>query len=860
MKLLERFSRFLEEKKIKKLSETVSLVNSLEPELAGLSDAELRKFAQSLKKKFEDGQSLDDLLVEAYALVREVGRRTIGLRMFDVQIMGGIVLHQGKVAEMKTGEGKTLVATLPVYLNALTGKGVHVVTVNDYLAKRDVQWMGPIYHFLGLKVGVLQQDASYLYEPGANSGDERLKDLRAVSRKEAYLADVTYGTNSEFGFDYLRDNMVYDPEDIVQRGHHFAIIDEVDSILIDEARTPLIISGPSERSADLYRTFARIVPLLKEDIDFKIDFKSRTVVLTEEGVAKIEKMLKVDNLYDIRNKHLVDHLIPALKAQFLFKKDVDYIVKNGEVIIVDEFTGRLMPGRRYSEGLHQAIEAKEGVAIKEESQTWATITLQNYFRKYEKLAGMTGTAATEAEEFMHIYGLEVVVIPPNKPVIRKDLPDVIYKTEAAKYRAVVEEIARRHEQGQPVLVGTVSIERNEMLSEMLKRRGIPHQVLNAKHHEREAAIIAQAGRLGAVTVATNMAGRGVDIILGGNPPLPEEAKKVVELGGLHVIGTERHEARRIDNQLRGRSGRQGDPGSSRFYLSLEDDLLKAMGSDRVKSLMDRLDLPDNEPLEHPLIARTIEMAQRQIESQNFSIRKHLLEYDDVLNKQREAVYALRSSFLTRDNLEEKVISLIRDWVEVTVEYYFKQIQSGEEAAKEALISEVANVFAQEFSCLAELEEVSLEELKERVFEEAKSLFLKRKESIGEEIMNEMARFFYLQVIDYHWREFLVSMDYFREGIYLRSMAQRDPLVEYKTEGFQLFQEMLSNVREDFLRYLFHAEVQTRTEQVVQLAASSGGRSLTVGARSQVKSKKVGRNDPCPCGSGKKYKKCCGKPV
>lgn len=859
MKILERFSRFLEEKKIKKLMEIVSRINDLEEGLSRLSDAELKKRSERLRKEVEKGASLDDLMVEAYALVREVGKRTIGLRMFDVQIMGGIVLHQGKVAEMKTGEGKTLVATLPVYLNALTGKGVHVVTVNDYLAKRDVQWMGPIYNFLGLSVGVLQQDATFLYEPGANADDERLINLKPASRKEAYFADVTYGTNSEFGFDYLRDNMVYDPGDIVQRGHYFAIVDEVDSILIDEARTPLIISGPSERSAALYKTFARIVPLLKEEIDFKIDYKSRTVVLTEEGVEKIEKMLKVDNLYDIRNKHLVDHLLPALKAQFLFKKDVDYIVKNGEVIIVDEFTGRLMPGRRYSEGLHQAIEAKEGVAIREESQTWATITLQNYFRKYEKLAGMTGTAATEAEEFMHIYGLEVVVIPPNKPVIRKDYPDVIYKTESAKYRAVVEEIAQLHQQGQPVLVGTVSIERNEMLSEMLKRRGIPHQVLNAKHHEKEAAIIAQAGRLGAVTVATNMAGRGVDIILGGNPPIPSEAQKVVELGGLHVIGTERHEARRIDNQLRGRSGRQGDPGSSRFYLSLEDDLLKAMGSERVKSLMDRLDLPDNEPLEHPLIARTIEMAQRQIESQNFAIRKHLLEYDDVLNKQREAVYALRHSFLTQTDLEGEILKLIRGWIEEAVDYYFRRLQADSEADEETLKSEVVNVFGQEFASLKEVEKANPEELKEAIFDEAKSLLNQKKQKMGQEVMSEIARFFYLQVIDYHWREFLVSMDYFREGIYLRSMAQRDPLVEYKTEGFQLFQEMISNVREDFLRYLFHAEVKTQAEEVVQLAASVSGREVPSRTGNPVTSKKVGRNDPCPCGSGKKYKKCCGKP-
>lgn len=859
MKILERFSRFLEEKKIKKLMEIVSEVNALEDKFLKLSDADLRKYSDKLREEVRKGANLDDLLIEAYALVREVGKRTIGLRMFNVQIMGGIVLHQGKVAEMKTGEGKTLVATLPVYLNALTGKGVHVVTVNDYLAKRDVQWMGPIYNFLGLSVGVLQQDATFLYEPGSKSDDERFKNLKAVSRKEAYLADVTYGTNSEFGFDYLRDNMVYDPEDIVQRGHHFAIVDEVDSILIDEARTPLIISGPSERSASLYKTFARIVPLLKEEVDFKIDHKSRAVVLTEEGVEKIEKMLKVDNLYDIRNKHLVDHLLPALKAQFMFKKDVDYIVKNGEVIIVDEFTGRLMPGRRYSEGLHQAIEAKEGVAIREESQTWATITLQNYFRKYKKLAGMTGTAATEAEEFMHIYGLEVVVIPPNKPVRRIDYPDVIYKTEGAKYRAVVEEIAQLHRRGQPVLVGTVSIERNEMLSEMLKKKGIPHQVLNAKHHEREAAIIAQAGRLGAVTVATNMAGRGVDIILGGNPPIPSEAQKVVELGGLHVIGTERHEARRIDNQLRGRSGRQGDPGSSRFYLSLEDDLLKAMGSERVKSLMDRLDLPDDEPLEHSLIARTIEMAQKQIESQNFTIRKHLLEYDDVLNKQREAVYALRQTFLKKKDLEKEVLKLIEGWVEEAVNYYFRVLQADLEVDEETLKSEAVNVFGQEFSSLTRIEGKNPEEIKEKIFEEAKTLFYQRMAGVGQETMNEIARFFYLQVIDYHWREFLVSMDYFREGIYLRSMAQRDPLVEYKTEGFQLFQEMLSNIREDFLRYLFHAEVRTQAAEVVQLAASVNGRETTSRTVVPIASKKVGRNDPCPCGSGKKYKKCCGRP-
>ncbi len=838
LKILEKALSLLERGRKKELERKVAEVNFWEEKIAPLSDEKLKAKTEIFKRRLAKGETLDDLLPEAFAVVREVAKRTLNMRHFDVQIMGGIVLHQGKIAEMKTGEGKTLVATLPAYLNALTGKSVHIVTVNDYLAKRDSEWMGPIYEFLGLKVGLLQN----LMEP--------------QFRKIAYQCDVVYGTNSEFGFDYLRDNMATNLEEIVQRGHYYAIIDEVDSILIDEARTPLIISGPSERSAQLYRTFARLVPRLKEKIDYEVDYKTRTVVMTERGIKRVEEMIDVDNLFNPSNIHLINHLNQALKAHTLFKKDVDYIVKDGEVIIVDEFTGRLMYGRRYSEGLHQAIEAKEQVHIREENQTLATITLQNYFRMYEKLAGMTGTAATEADEFMHIYGLEVVVIPTNKPMIRKDLPDVIYKSEEGKFKAVVNDIIERYQRGQPVLVGTISIEKSEKLSEMLKKRGIPHQVLNAKHHEKEAQIIAQAGKEKTVTVATNMAGRGVDIILGGNPPSLTESKKIVELGGLHVLGTERHEARRIDNQLRGRSGRQGDPGSSQFYISLEDELMKAFGMDKVKNIMERLGLPDDQPIEHPLISKTIETAQKQIESQNFMIRKHLLEYDDVLNTQREVIYQERRRILTGDDLHEKVESILKDVVVGAVEAHTNKHIYPEEWDLDGLFSYFSTLIPLPFGKKdLDLKSLTQEELIEKILESTIEFYKKREEKLGSEVMRELERMIMLQVIDYHWREHLYDMDYLREGIGLRAIGQRDPLIEYKRESYDLFQNMLEMIKEDFVRYIFHVEVVEEPRRQRVLNATGSGNSLR---NAQVSRKKVGRNDPCPCGSGKKYKKCCGR--
>ena len=831
MGLISKFTEYVEKKKIDAYRARVERINALEPEMAALSDADIVAKTAEFKQRLANGESLDDLLSEAFALVREASKRTIGLRHFDVQMIGGIVLHEGKIAEMKTGEGKTLVATLPVYLNALTGKGVHVVTVNDYLAKRDAEWMGPVYRALGLTVGYLQ---NLMPEP---------------ERKRAYQCDVVYGTNSEFGFDYLRDNMALDVSEQVQRGHHYAIVDEVDSILIDEARTPLIISGPSERSASLYRTFARIVPKLKEGEDYEIDYKTRTVTITDSGITKVERELGVSNLYTPDNLHLLNHLQQALKAHTLFKRDVDYMVKDGEVIIVDEFTGRLQYGRRYSEGLHQAIEAKEGVEIKEENQTLATITLQNYFRMYEKLAGMTGTAATEAEEFRKIYGLEVVVIPTNRPMIRIDHEDLIYKTEDAKFRAVVEEIKERHERGQPVLVGTISIEKNEKLSSLLKKHGIPHQVLNAKNHEYEAQIIAQAGRLGAVTVATNMAGRGVDIILGGNPPDPEEAARVRELGGLCVIGTERHEARRIDNQLRGRSGRQGDPGESRFYVSLEDDLMRSFGYEKVAALMERLGLPDDMPIEHPLISRTIETAQRQIESHNFNIRKHLLEYDDVLNKQREYIYGLRQRILEKQDIEETVAQYLDELIDSWIATFIPKNSEPDYWDVSGLAHEFEGVVGRALD-VERIGAMSNEyELKDYLVEEAQKALAARREALGDELFAELERILLLQNIDYWWREQLYDMDYLREGINLRAYGQKDPLVEYKIEAFQLFNNTLQLIKENFFRYLFHVEVVTEEAPAPARRAGAGA---------QPASRKVGRNDPCPCGSGKKYKKCCGR--
>ncbi len=852
------FNRVLElifgtknERELKKLRPIVERINSLEPEVKALSNEELSAKTEEFKKRLADGETMDDILPEAFAVVREVSIRTVGMRHFDVQLMGGVVLHQGKIAEMKTGEGKTLVATLPIYLNALDardldgtpreGKGVHLVTVNDYLAKRDALWMGPIYLFLGLSVGVIQHEASYLVE--WENRERFTTKLVPCSRKEAYLADITYGTNNEFGFDYLRDNMKYSIEDIVQRGHNYAIIDEVDSILIDEARTPLIISGPSEESTAIYYRIDDIVRRLKKDVDYEVDEKSRTVVLTEQGIEKVEKALKVGNLFDLRNMEYIHMVYNALKAHTLFKRDKDYIVKDGKVIIVDEFTGRLMPGRRYSEGLHQALEAKERVKIQQEYQTLASITFQNYFRMYKKLAGMTGTAATEAAEFATIYNLDVVVIPTHKPMIRIDHPDVVYRTEEEKWEAVVNEIERLNKKGQPVLVGTLSIEKSEHLSRLLRKRRIKHVVLNAKYHEREAEIVAQAGRLGAVTVATNMAGRGTDIVLGGNPEYlaremlkkkgkdpaavskeewekvyqeakkitDEEHKKVVDLGGLFVLGTERHESRRIDNQLRGRSGRQGDPGESRFYLSLEDDLMRIFGSDRISGLMKRLGMERGVPIESKLVSRTIERAQKQVEAQNFSIRKHVLEYDEVMNKQREIIYAKRREILGGKDLGpeiEEIIESILDWI---IDENCPEKLPSQEWNWEGLEKKLNYHFLFSLNELdIERGEITRASMKAKILEELLRRYREKKEK-SPEAMAEMERFIMLQLIDKYWKDHLLAMDHLREGIGLRGYAQRDPLVEYKREGFEMFSQMMNRIEEEAVRYVFLYEPITQEE-------------------------------------------------
>ncbi len=793
------------EKYLRSLQPLIGKINSLEEKFSSFSDEKLREKTLEFKERLKKGETLDDLLPEAFALVREAAKRTLKQRHFDVQLIGGIVLHQGKIAEMKTGEGKTLAATLPAYLNALEGRGVHIVTVNDYLARRDTVWMGQIYHFLGLKVGCLNHEKSFLYDPSYKKPDEekdKIRDelgsfkvvedfLRPCSRKEAYLADITYGTNHEFGFDYLRDNMAYSEKDIVQRDLNYAIVDEVDSILIDEARTPLIISAPDRESPKMYREFAKIIPLLEKEKDFVIDEKRRAVTLTEEGIEKVEKILGIENIYQEKGIRYLHHLEQALKAEALFKKDRDYIVKDGKVIIIDEFTGRLLPGRRWSGGLHQAIEAKEGVEIQPESITLASITLQNYFRLYKKLSGMTGTAQTSAEEFDKVYKLEVIVVPTNKPMIRKDLPDKVFKTERGKFKAIIEEVKKRHKKGQPILIGTRSVEKNEYLGKLLEKEGIPHQILNAKYHEKEGEIIAQAGKLGAVTVATNMAGRGVDIILGGNPPDPKERKKVIELGGLHVIGTERHEARRIDDQLRGRAGRQGDPGSSQFFLSLEDDLLRIFGGERVKRLMDMLNIPEDQPIETKLVSGIIESAQAKIEGINFDIRKHLLEFDDVLNKHREAIYKKRREILKagREEIKEKVLEIFKE----------KNIPEKE--------------------------------------------FLEREEKFGKDKFLEAVRFLYLRTIDFFWIDHLECMEYLRDSVSLRAYGQRDPLVEYRVEGHKLFQRLQEFIKETLISNILRIK-EIREERVERRLESFSGK------------RKVGRNDPCPCGSGKKYKKCC----
>lgn len=845
MDILFKALRFGENKKIKVLEAKSNQVNEYEPEMSALSDEELRAKTDEFKQRLNEDETLDDILPEAYAVVREASRRTIGLRHFDVQIMGGIALHEGKIAEMRTGEGKTLVATLPTYLNALLGRGVHVVTVNDYLAKRDSDWMGSIFRFLGLSVGLIQSE------------------MDPYGRKPQYEADITYGTNNEFGFDYLRDNMVDQRDQQVQRDHYFAVIDEVDSILVDEARTPLIISGPADQAADTYYSFAKIVPQLKANVDYEVDQKMRTAAITESGVAKVEKMMGVENLYENVNGQLVNHLVQALKAHTLFKKDVDYIVKDGEVVLVDEFTGRLMTGRRYSEGLHQAIEAKEKVKIKEENQTLATITLQNYFRMYEKIAGMTGTAATEEAEFSQIYKLETVIIPTHRDMIRQDLSDLVYRDEKMKFNAVVDDIVERHKRGQPVLVGTISIEKSESLGKALKRRGVPHQILNAKHHEKEAEIISQAGKLGAVTVATNMAGRGVDIILGGNPPDLEEQKKVISEGGLHVVGTERHESRRIDNQLRGRAGRQGDPGSTQFFLSPEDELMIRSGQDRIGSLMERFSWPEDKPFNHPLLSRAIETAQRQIESLNFEMRKHVLQYDDVMNKQREVIYNQRRDIVEGEDISDTVVQTIEEVIESTV-MMFAQDENPHNWDLEMLFIHINQIYPAKLTAESiDLDTIDAPELAEMFADEALSQYKQKEEELTPEVLREIERHVMLSVIDNHWKDHLYEMDYLRDGIGLRAIGQRDPLTEYKNEAFNSFQEMIEGIREQFVRYIFHVQIMPQeTENSVfslDKAQAIHGDDGNSGAPKQPQrvEARTGRNDPCPCGSGKKYKKCHG---
>ncbi|BCG47869.1 Protein translocase subunit SecA [Citrifermentans bremense] len=943
------------ERELKRMWPIVERINQLEPELVKLSDDELRGKTAQFKERYSRGESLDSLLPEAFAVCREAGKRVLGMRHFDVQLIGGMVLHSGKIAEMKTGEGKTLVATLPSYLNGISGKGVHVVTVNDYLAKRDSDWMGRIHKFLGLSVGVI------------------VHGLEDHERREAYAADITYGTNNEFGFDYLRDNMKFDLADYVQRPFNFAVVDEVDSILIDEARTPLIISGPTEDSTDKYYIIDRIIPLLKKGEvieveantlsgkrknytgDFTVDEKAKSATLTEEGVLKVEKLLKIENLYDPRNMEILHHTQQALRAHALFKRDVDYVVRDNEVLIVDEFTGRLMPGRRWSDGLHQAIEAKEGAKIENENQTLATITFQNYFRMYEKLSGMTGTADTEAEEFHKIYKLDVVVIPTNRPLLRPDFPDVIYKTEREKFNAVISEIKELHEKGQPVLVGTISIEKSEELSELLKRQGIPHFVLNAKQHEKEAEIVAQAGRKGMVTIATNMAGRGTDILLGGNPDglarqefkgtpearteefmteftemlsksLPEkellqglereypgimpvvasclkqggeidleelerqvlaehqrqfdqmveknkpvcaaEHDEVVALGGLHILGTERHESRRIDNQLRGRSGRQGDPGSSRFYLSLQDDLLRIFGSERVSMIMDKLGIEEGEAITHGLITRAIENAQKKVEAHNFEIRKHLIEYDDVMNKQREVIYTQRKEILGGNEIRESFTGMMEETVSDIVSAYVIDRTPAREWDWQGITDSVQKVFGFHLDLTPDLmDRITPVNFEDTLRTTARERFQQRLDEFGDDLMDHLIKVIMLQVIDTQWKDHLLSIDHLKEGIGLRGYGQKDPKQEYKREAYKLFMDMMLRIREEVVEKIFWVQVgseeemeQFELEQPQQrMVFNLVDEEATAPAQAPSKSKRsAGRNDPCPCGSGQKYKKCCGK--
>ncbi|MCR4279892.1 MAG: preprotein translocase subunit SecA [Candidatus Komeilibacteria bacterium] len=901
-------------KYIDSLLPVVAEINALESQYEKFSDAELRGKTEEFKTRLAEGETTDDILPAAFAVVREAAKRTLGQRHFDVQLIGGIVLHNGQIAEMKTGEGKTLTSTLPIYLNALLGKGVHVVTVNDYLAKRDATWMGQIYDALGLSVSSIQHDSAFIYKNIADTTADQQRDqgvtvemefLQACSRQEAYAADITYGTNNEFGFDYLRDNMVASTEQMVQRDLHYAIVDEVDSILVDEARTPLIISAPAEESADEYYTFARLVKTLRENADFNVDEKLKAVTLTEDGINRVEKALGVQNIYQTQGLKSVHHLEEALKAEVLFKKDRNYVVKDGEIIIVDEFTGRLMQGRRYSGGLHQAIEAKEGVKIQKESLTLATITFQNYFRMYEKLAGMTGTAATESEEFSKIYKLDVTIIPTNQPIERQDMNDLIYQSEEGKMQAIVADVKKRYQAGQPVLIGTISIEKNEQLSELLSRSGVPYQLLNAKQHEREAEIIAQAGKVGAVTLATNMAGRGVDIILGGKPVSVEEAEKVKQLGGLHVIGTERHESRRIDNQLRGRAGRQGDPGSSQFFVSLDDDLMRVFGSERMKSVMRTMNVPEDMPIENTLISKSIENAQTKVEGHNFDIRKHLVEYDDVMNKQRATIYRRRRSLLSlsegkTDKIEIKenddviTITSLRDYIiylvnkEVDQVISFHSAAEGQSDAKEIIetlktIYTINEAETKELNDLINDNSIEPHQLRHKLIEKVSGLAtlkydeLEKKitdSEVGVQALRRIELMLLLRTIDNLWIEHLQNMDYLRQGIGLRGYGQRDPLVEYKKEGFVMYNDLLDNIQNQVVYNIFKLgqtaniggqDLSTRQATLVkssaatQFASEKQEREQIVEAKPRdAEGHKVGRNDPCPCGSGKKFKKCHGK--
>jgi preprotein translocase subunit SecA len=885
-KILTKIVGSKNDRDLKQIAPIIVRINELEREMARLSDIQLTELTPKFRDRLANGDTLDDILPDAFAAAREVAKRVLNMRHFDVQLIGGVFLHRGRIAEMKTGEGKTLVATLPAYLNALENKGVHIVTVNDYLAGRDAEWMGKIYRGLGLTVGCIQHP------------------LSDAERKAAYAADITYGTNNELGFDYLRDNMKYDLADCVQRGFNFAIVDEVDSILIDEARTPLIISGPAEESTDKYYKVDRIVPRLRRDIDYQVDEKARTVNLTEEGVERAEKFLAVGNLFEPQNMDWVHHTYQALKAHLLFKRDVDYMVKDNEVVIVDEFTGRLMPGRRYSDGLHQALEAKENVKIERENQTLATVTFQNYFRMYKKLAGMTGTAETEAEEFYKIYKLEVNIIPTNKSLIRTEFSDVIYRTEREKYVAVVNEIKELYEIGRPVLVGTISIEKSEKLSTLLKRQGIPHVVLNAKYHAKEAEIVAQAGRKKAVTIATNMAGRGTDILLGGNPEfltlqslrekgqdpaaIPKEEyerirkhlgeicarehDEVVAKGGLHILGTERHEARRIDNQLRGRAGRQGDPGSSRFYLSLEDDLMRIFASDRISGIMQTLGMDEGVPIESKLISRQIERAQKQVEARNFEIRKHLLEYDDVMNKQREAIYAIRRELLEGADQSEYILELAKDILTDIMDQYTPREKPSDTWDLEGLRVSVGNQFGFDIAQLGiDLKNATYEQLGGKLPDTVRKNYEDKEKRFGAEYMRYQERIIMLQVLDMQWKDHLWSLDHLKEGIGLRGYGQRDPLIEYKKESFSMFEQLRSRIEEETIRFLYLFEPISREEQDAREREREEARrrapkeqdlvySASDSAPVQAKKRdaiKVGRNDPCPCGSGKKFKKCHG---